>query len=771
MGENYEIITGKDIITIKPINSKAIIPSKTHLNFSQCESAIRKEFNSSILTLFQLEISNKNPKSLINQVEYGIFDENFEKIELNKCKDLNIEVIYGMKKDISSINYSEIIYYQNNNINIFNLSDAFFNDICHVYPDYENDIILEDRIKDIFLNYSVCEEGCIYKEFDNNYYTFTCECKIKNDINKENTEIKFGESHINSNNFEVLKCFNLVFSSEDKINNVGFWIFTFILGGHVPLLFHFINTGIKPIEDFVFNEMSEYGYIKKEKKAKDNFSIKIRRINGRKRTKKRRKTKLNEKVEKNEDDNSDENNSNNLEEEKNEEKEGKIKKKKEKDILNNKNNEKGNKKIKGKGNNNTSSPPPKNNSQKQINNTRENIKSKTKSVIIKNISKNISNNFAQNHKIQRFSSVRIKKKKKKTLKRTYSFFNKNTDGNNNDEENNDKLYKNKIGKNKWSKKSKKISKKMLKLNSTSENSNNLMKNSNKSLSSNFIQIKDFNFQFDDENEENENEKMGINLININVNNTKKKKYVPNDSNKILNNFTFEEALKHERRPFSKIFYIFLLSKQVIVHTFFYKSPLELISIRILVLIFILSSDLAFNAVFYFNSFISKKYRYTKGLFFFTFTNNIIIIFLSTFMGFIILILVTKLSNSTFEIREIFRKEEEKIKGDKTYKVNEERKSEIKKDVEEILKKLKNKNIILFIVEFIIILFYWYFTTAFCHVYSNTQVSWILDSFLTIIIDFIVKCCICLLFAELYKISIDSNTRSIYKFIMFNYNFI
>ena len=191
----------------------------------------------------------------------------------------------------------------------------------------------------------------------------------------------------------------------------------------------------------------------------------------------------------------------------------------------------------------------------------------------------------------------------------------------------------------------------------------------------------------------------------------------------------------------------------------------------MILIFILSSDLAFNAFFYFNSFISKKYRYTKGLFFFTFTNNIIIIFLSTFVGFIILILVSKLNNSSFEIREIFRKEEEKIKSNKNYKVSEGRKNEIKKEVEEILKKTKNKYITLFIMEFIVMLFYWYFLTAFCHVYTNTQVSWILDSALSIIMDFIVKFFLCLLFAELYRISIDSKASSIYKFIMFIYNFI
>ena len=131
-----------------------------------------------LMTQFQIEIGNTNNEFLVNKVEYKIYDDNFTELNLSKCKDLIIEVIYGIKKDIT-VEYDKIIFYQNLGINIFNLSDKFFNDICQIFPDFENDIILEDRIKDIFINLSVCEEGCTYKEFDTNYYTFTWEYNIK----------------------------------------------------------------------------------------------------------------------------------------------------------------------------------------------------------------------------------------------------------------------------------------------------------------------------------------------------------------------------------------------------------------------------------------------------------------------------------------------------------------------------------------------------------------------------------------------------------------
>ena len=41
-------------------------------------------------------------------------------------------------------------------VDIFNINDSFFNDICHPYSDSKNDIILEDRIIDIYQNYSLC---------------------------------------------------------------------------------------------------------------------------------------------------------------------------------------------------------------------------------------------------------------------------------------------------------------------------------------------------------------------------------------------------------------------------------------------------------------------------------------------------------------------------------------------------------------------------------------------------------------------------------------
>ena len=133
-------------------------------------------------------------------------------------------------------------------------------------------------------------------------------------------------------------------------------------------------------------------------------------------------------------------------------------------------------------------------------------------------------------------------------------------------------------------------------------------------------------------------------------------------------------------------------------------------------------------------------------------------------------LFINLSNSANNIREVFRTEEEKLKKNKKYKVSEKRKKEIFVEIEKILKKYKLKVIIIIVIEIIFLLFFWYYVTAFCHVYTSTQLSWLLDSFLSILSRLVILLLLCLGFAKLYRIAIESNTHCLYKFVLFFYSF-
>ena len=157
----------------------------------------------------------------------------------------------------------------------------------------------------------------------------------------------------------------------------------------------------------------------------------------------------------------------------------------------------------------------------------------------------------------------------------------------------------------------------------------------------------------------ENNNFHLNLININVNEVKKKTYIPNISEQVLNIYSFKEAIEYDKRSFFTIYYIFLIAKQVIMHAVFFRSPIEPLPIRLSLLKFMLGCDLALNAIFYTDDKVSEKYNSAKSAITFAFTNNLSVLLLSTLIGYAMFIFLANLNNSTNQIRNLFREEEEK----------------------------------------------------------------------------------------------------------------
>ena len=677
VGEDFTLL-------IYPTNS-TYLTNETHVNFSECESVLRSHYNipdSSIMTFLQIEIETEDSKSLINKVEYQAYDGNKKLLDLSLCNEVNIQVYYAIKDD-SIADFDSAMKFKNDGIDIFNLNDSFFNDICEPYSESGDDLILEDRIKDLYQNYSLCEEGCTYDKIDFGNMTIACECKVKNNVSMTFVSVNLEKGEGSSTNFEVVKCYKLVFSLDGKMNNIGFWILGLLTLAHLPILICYLKTGINPIREYILKEMKKYGYIKNNKNANTkNNNSKINKINVRKNENSTKRNNIN---------------NNNL-------------------IID--------------------SPPKK--KKKKKNDKKED---NNKPFVIKNI-KIINNN----------SSFNILKSLKKDILPQI---------NNNQNENKSKGKKTSANKIKKSKG--KIGGKRPKILIESKKKKETKKAQTKNIS-----ILPTSGEKRIEKKKNLN---AFNLINIdlNLNLSKNKKYIPPDSHVILNNYTFEEAVKYDKRQLCVIFYIFALNKQVYFHTFLYRSPLELFSLRLCLMIFITLSDLALNALFYFNENISKKYKKSKNLFLFALSDNIIVIFLSTFVGFILLTFLAKLSNSTNAIREVFLKEEEKMKKDKKYKVTQKVKSEIILEIDKILKNYRLKVFILIIIEFAMMLFFWYFVTAFCHVYKATQTSWLLDSLLSILSRAIIELLICFGLAKLYTMAVIGEIKCLYKILMFLYN--
>ena len=139
------------------------------------------------------------------------------------------------------------------------------------------------------------------------------------------------------------------------------------------------------------------------------------------------------------------------------------------------------------------------------------------------------------------------------------------------------------------------------------------------------------------------------------------------------------------------------------------------------------------------------------------------------IGYIIFIALGYLISCTNELRKLLRFEEEKIKHNNSYATSVARKREVILEVKNILRKHKIKVVFFYIIEFLLMILFWYYVTIFCNIYQKTIISWLLDCIITVIFRVKLDIFKNFIFSALYKCSIHS-IECVYKLILILYNF-
>ena len=106
-----------------------------------------------------------------------------EELDLSLCEEVETQIHYAIKDD-SKLDISSISDFQQLGIDILNIKDKFFSDLCYSYSDSNNDMTIEDRIKYLYQNYSLCEEGCTYNNIDIENMNIACTCKMQGNANE-----------------------------------------------------------------------------------------------------------------------------------------------------------------------------------------------------------------------------------------------------------------------------------------------------------------------------------------------------------------------------------------------------------------------------------------------------------------------------------------------------------------------------------------------------------------------------------------------------------
>ena len=184
------------------------------------------------------------------------------------------------------------------------------------------------------------------------------------------------------------------------------------------------------------------------------------------------------------------------------------------------------------------------------------------------------------------------------------------------------------------------------------------------------------------------------------------------TNEELNSLSYELALEHDKRTYFQYYSSLLMQKHLIIFTFCNNKDYNIFVLKFSLLISSFALYFAVNALFFTDETMHNIYEQKGNAGIISQISNI---FYSTVISCFINIIIKKLGLSNDDM----------IKIKQIHNSNEELKQST-----QLLKKLKLKFALFFILTFLLNSFFWYFIAAFCAVYKNTQNILIENTFLS-----------------------------------------
>ena len=220
-------------------------------------------------------------------LKYDIYDPyTRQKLNLSYCENTKAKVYvpYAMDEKTEEL-YNNI---KEQGYDPLDEWDKFYREICTPYSSENGtDVLLDDREEFIYtslVNASLCPDGCNYSEFYAQKKFIKCEC----DTNTSGIEVldlehisgkNIGNSFLStlqSTNWKVMRCYNLVFNLKIFVHNLGSILILILFVIYVLFIVYFCHKEIEPLKvkvsKILFKESNEQ--IEKEKYISSNYKIK-----------------------------------------------------------------------------------------------------------------------------------------------------------------------------------------------------------------------------------------------------------------------------------------------------------------------------------------------------------------------------------------------------------------------------------------------------------------------------------------------------------------
>ena len=182
----------------------------------------------------------------------------------------------------------------------------------------------------------------------------------------------------------------------------------------------------------------------------------------------------------------------------------------------------------------------------------------------------------------------------------------------------------------------------------------------------------------------------------------------------INSLDYEEALILDKRNFLEYYISSIKYNHPLIFSFAPFSDYNSRIIKIFLFFFSIGSDFIINTLFFDDDTMHKIYI-DKGKF--NFLYQLPQIIYSTIISRIIDAIIKNLALSQDNISQL---KQEKQKEKRDFDLEQKK----------LIRKIKIKFILFFIIDFMILLFFWYYITCFCGIYVNTQTHLIKDSFIS-----------------------------------------
>ena len=215
----------------------------------------------------------------------------------------------------------------------------------------------------------------------------------------------------------------------------------------------------------------------------------------------------------------------------------------------------------------------------------------------------------------------------------------------------------------------------------------------------------------------------------------------------LNNLEYNDALDVDNRDFFMTYWYLLKRENIILFTFFNWNDFNLFSIKLSKLFLAICSDMAFNVFFFSDESMHNIYASggEHG-----WTEQFVQMVYSTMISQILQIFINYLTMTDIHYYQLKQlKKDNKISS---------------KETSFILKCIKYKLIAYFSSTFLLFLFFWYTSSAFCAVYPNTQGILVADSYTSFFMGLIYPFALYLVPTALRIISLKSKRNKNYKIL-------